>query len=474
MKPRYDAAVVGSGPNGLAAAIALAQRGLSVVVYESAATVGGGARSAELTLPGFVHDICSAIHPMAMASPFLQSLPLDRHGLRWIQPPAALAHPLDDEPAVLVQRSLPQTAAALGIDGPRYERLVRPFVDAARDVFHDFLAPPRLPRRPLLDARFGVRAIQSAWRLSQRWFRTARAKALFAGLAGHSVLPLTQPPSAAVGLMLLIAAHACGWPLPQGGAQSISEALASHFRSLGGEIRLDYPVVNVDELPQSRVILLDLTPRQVLRLAGQRFTPRYRRSLERYRYGPGVFKVDWALQRPIPWNDAACAQAATVHIGGTIEEIADSEAAAWDGRLNERPFVLVAQPTLFDPSRAPPGKHTAWAYCHVPNGSPFDMLAKIEGQLERFAAGFRDCILARSVLSPAALERHNPNCVGGDITGGAQDLRQLFGRPIIGWRPYRTAAREVYICSASTPPGGGVHGMCGYFAAQTAINDHFC
>jgi len=473
MSTAHDAVVVGSGPNGLAAAIALAQRGLSVVVLEAQPTIGGGARSAELTLPGFTHDVCSAIHPMALASPFLQRLPLAQFGLSWVQPHAPLAHPLDGEPAALLERSVDKTASALGADAFRYQRLTKPFVNSAQDIFDDLLAPLHMPRHPLMDLRFGMHAVQSAWGLAQRHFKTDRAKALFAGLAGHSILPLERPPSAAVALMLLIAGHACGWPLPKGGAQAITRALAGYFGSLGGEIVVDHRVENVDECDFARVVLLDLTPRQVLKVAGHHFTAGYRKSLARYRYGPGVFKVDWALDGPIPWNDATCARAATVHLGGRIEEIADSESAVWAGRAPERPFVLVAQPTLFDASRAPPEKHTAWAYCHVPHGSTVDMLSRIEDQLERFAAGFRDCILARHVLQPAELERRNANCIGGDINGGVQDFGQLISRPVARWRPYRTSAPRVYICSSSTPPGGGVHGMCGYFAAQTALRDHF-
>jgi phytoene dehydrogenase-like protein len=473
MKSAYDVAVVGSGPNGLAAAIALAQRGLSVVVIEARPTLGGGARSAELTLPGFVHDVCSAIHPMAIASPFFRTLPLEKHGLAWIHPPAAVAHPLDHEPAVLAEGSVEQTAAALGEDEPAYRRLIEPLVAAAPGIFSDLLGPLKWPRHPLADVRLGLRAIQSARRLARRWFRTERAQALLAGVAAHSILPLDRPPSAAVGLMLLIAAHQCGWPLPRGGTQTITDALSAYFRALGGETLVHRRIETIDELDFASVVLLDLTPRQVLRLAGDRLTSRYRRALERYRYGPGVFKVDYALDGPIPWKEMACARAGTVHVGGTIDEIAEAEDAAWAGRVAERPFVLLAQQSQFDPTRAPAGKHTCWAYCHVPHGFRFDMLPRIESQIERFAPGFRDLVLARHVLSPAELERYNPNYVGGDINGGVQDFWQLLTRPTARWRPYRTSSPRIYICSSSTPPGGGVHGMCGYYAAQTALKDHF-
>jgi phytoene dehydrogenase-like protein len=470
-KTQYDAVVVGAGPNGLAAAIVLAQKKWSVLVVEAEPTIGGGMRSAELTLPGFVHDICSAIHPMAHASPFFRTLPLATHGLQWIDPPAALAHPLDDRPAAILERSIVATARGLGADGENYRKLMEPLVERARDIFDDLLGPPRVPRHPWADLRFGLKALRSGRGFADRYFQTDRARALFAGLAAHSTLPLEQPPSAAVGLILTMAAHTCGWPFPRGGSQRIADALGSYFQSLGGTITMGTRVENVDQLPPSRAIFLDVTPRQVLRLAGHRLPGGYLRSLERYRYGPGAFKVDWALDGPIPWKDPTCAQAATVHLGGTLDEIAASEAAAWAGQPSHSPFVLVAQQSLFDPSRAPPGKHTAWAYCHVPNSSTCDMLPWIEAQLERFAPSFRERILARNVLSPGDLEHHNANYIGGDINGGVQDFRQLFARPIARWTPYRTAARGIYLCSSSTPPGGGVHGMCGYFAARAALRD---
>jgi phytoene dehydrogenase-like protein len=469
MATSYDAIVIGSGPNGLAAAITLARAGRSVLVREAEDTIGGGLRSAELTLPGFSHDICSAIHPLGVGSPFFRTLPLKEHGLEWVQPPAAAAHPLDDGSAVLVEPSLESTAAGLGGDRDAYLRLMRPFVAKWDDLAPALLGPPRIPRHPLLLAGFGLRAIRPASGLARSLFHGERARAAFAGMAAHSQLPLEQPATAAFGLVLNILAHVVGWPFPRGGSQRIADALASYLRSLGGEITTGAPVDSLGELPPARVILCDVTPRQLLAIAGVRLAAGYQRQLRRYRYGMGVFKLDWALEGPIPWKAAACARAATVHVGGTLDEIAESERAAWQGRHTERPFVLVAQPSLFDSTRAPAGKHTAWAYCHVPHGSNFDMSERIESQIERFAPGFRERILARSVLDPAGLERRNANLVGGDINGGVQDLRQLFFRPT--WRLYSTSSRGLYICSASTPPGGGVHGMCGYHAATRALRD---
>ncbi|HEV2423886.1 MAG TPA: NAD(P)/FAD-dependent oxidoreductase [Terriglobia bacterium] len=469
MAVSYDAVVIGSGPNGLAAAITVARAGHSVLVREAQETVGGGTRSAELTLPGFTHDVCSAIHPLGVGSPFFKSLPLGEHGLEWIQPPAAAAHPLDEAPAVIIEQSLDATAAGLGADRDAYLGLMRPLVANWDDLALTLLGPPRLPGHPLRLAQFGMRALRSAHTLARSTFRGERARAAFAGMAAHSILPLEKPATGAFGLVLNVLAHAVGWPLPRGGSQKIADALASYLRSLGGEIVTGAPVKSLSELPPARVVLCDITPRQLLALAGDRLASGDQRRLRRYRYGMGVFKLDWALDGPIPWKAAECARAATVHVGGTLDEIAQSERAAWDGRHAERPFVLVAQPSLFDSTRAPAGKHTGWAYCHVPHGSTFDMTGRIESQIERFAPGFRDRVLARSVMTPAKLESHNANLVGGDINGGAQDLPQLFLRPT--WRLYSTSARGVYICSASTPPGGGVHGMCGYHAATRALRE---
>ncbi|MEK7407968.1 MAG: NAD(P)/FAD-dependent oxidoreductase [Acidobacteriota bacterium] len=462
-----DAVIIGSGPNGLAAAIALARAGRSVIVFEAEETVGGGARTAPLTLPGFLHDVCSAVHPLAVASPFFRTLPLREHGLEWIHPLAALAHPFDDGPPALLERSVAATAATLGEDAAAYRRLMDRLVSNWGRLESAILGPLRLPRHPLALARFGLFAVRPAAGLARSLFKGGRAQALFAGLAAHGMMPLENALTAGFALVLGTAGHAAGWPLPRGGAQAIADALASYLRSLGGEIVTGVRVRSVDDLPPARAILCDLSPAPLLRVAGHRFPRGYWRKLRRYRYGLAAFKVDWALNGPIPWRAAECRRAATVHLGGSLEEIAASERAAWEGRLPERPFVLLAQPSLFDPARAPAGTHTAWAYCHVPNGSTFDMLERIERQVERFAPGFRDRVLARNVMPPAALEQHNPNFVGGDISAGMTDLRQFFARPT--WRLYSTPDPAIYICSAATPPGPGVHGMCGWFAAQAVL-----
>jgi phytoene dehydrogenase-like protein len=466
----HDAIVVGSGPNGLAAAITLARAGRSVIVFEAADTVGGGSRSAELTLPGFVHDVCSAVHPLAVASPVFATLPLAEHGLQWVHPDIPLAHPLDDGTAVLLHRSVEATAEALGRDASAYRRLMTPLVRDWDKLASQLLGPLlRVPRHPMALARFGLRAMRSARGLAEGVFEGERARALFAGLAAHSILPLERPFTATFGLLLGAAGHAVGWPVARGGSQRIADALASYLRSLGGELVTGRRVDSLDELPPARAFFLDVTPAQVVRIAGQRLPRGYQRKLTRYRYGPAAFKVDFALDGPIPWKAEACGRAGTVHVGGTLAEIAKGERAVAKGEHPERPYVLVAQQSLFDPTRAPEGKHTVWAYCHIPNGSTVDMTERIEAQIERFAPGFRERVLARHVMSPADLEHYNENYIGGDIAGGAHDGLQLFLRPTVGMVPYATAARGVYICSSSTPPGAGVHGMCGYWAARAAL-----
>ena len=467
-RPR-DAVVVGSGPNGLAAAITLAREGRSVLVLEAEATVGGGMRTAELTLPAFRHDVCSAIHPLVAGSPFFRTLPLTEHGLELVQPPAPLAHPLDGGTAAVLERSLDATAESLGRDGRAYSRLMRPLVERADDLLREILGPLRVPRHPLLLGRFGPPALRSAVGLARAAFEGEPARALFAGMAAHSMVSLDRTATASFSLVLGLLAHAVGWPLTRGGSQQIADALTAHLVSLGGEVQTGRRVESLADVPLARAVLFDVTPRQLVRIAGERLPARYRRGLERYRYGPGSFKLDWALDGPIPWSAEECARAGTVHLGGRLEEIAEAEQTVARGQHPERPYVLLAQQSLFDSSRAPAGRHTAWAYCHVPNGSTVDMTERIEAQIERFAPGFRERVLERSVMTPADLERYNANYVGGDINGGLQDLRQLFARPVARLVPYSTPVPGLYLCSSSTPPGGGVHGMCGYFAARAAL-----
>lgn len=468
----FDAVVVGSGPNGLAAAIAIQQQGLSVLLIEGKEQIGGGMRTAEFTLPGFRHDVCSAVHPMAVSSPFFNTLPLHEYGLEWIYPPVAAAHPFDNGEAAILTHSIFDTAEQLGNDAAAYKNLIGPFLKKWPALVKDLLAPLHFPGEPLAMAGFGLKGLQSAKHLSKT-FKSQKAKALFAGMAAHSILPLNKVASAAIGLVLMTAAHAHGWPIPRGGSQSIANALADYFVSLGGQIETGNMISSLYQLPSSRVILFDVTPKQLLRIAGQKFSTIYRSQLNRYRYGMGVFKIDWALNEPIPFKAKECSTAGTVHLGGTLEEIALSEQQSWKGIHSHKPFVLLAQQSLFDTTRAPSGKHTAWAYCHVPSGSDKDMTDIIERQVERFAPGFKDLVAARHTMNSKQLEQYNPNYIGGDINGGAAIISQLFTRPAFRYSPYRTSAKGIYVCSSSTPPGGGVHGMNGWHAAKRALKDVF-
>jgi phytoene dehydrogenase-like protein len=471
-KRDYDAIVIGSGPNGLAAAITMQKAGLSVLLVEAKSTIGGGMRTAELTLPGFHHDICSAIHPLAIDSPFFKTLPLQEHGLEFIHPPIAAAHPFDDGTAASLQHSVTETAQSLGEDERAYRHLFKPLVKDWPRIAADVLGPLQVPDRPFAFAHFGLHALTSATHLAKR-FQTKKAKGLWAGMAAHSLQPLSNLATSAFGLVLMAAGHTGGWPMAKGGSQSIANALASYFVSLGGRIETNVLVRSLTQLPSAHCVLFDVTPRHLLGIAGHKFSQVYKWQLERYRYGMGVFKIDWALDGPIPFTAPVCRKAGTIHLGNTLEEIANSERATAKGVPVEKPFVLLAQQSLFDTSRAPQGKHTAWAYCHVPHGSTVDMTEKIERQVERFAPGFRERVLARHTMNTAQMEDHNPNYIGGDINGGAIDIGQLFTRPALRFSPYKTSAKGLYICSSSTPPGGGVHGMCGYRAAQKALKDVF-
>ena len=472
----FDAVVVGSGPNGLAAAVTLARAGHSVVVYEAKETIGGGTRSAELTLPGFTHDVCSAIHALGVSSAFFSELPLADHGLEWIHPEIPLAHPFDDGTAAALHRSVSETArtlsepgSTLGEDGRRYQAFMEPLVNDWKKILADFMGPMRIPHHPISATRFGLRALRPAASLARGVFKGQKAQAFIAGLAGHAILPLEATASAASVLILGTVGHSTGWPLVKGGSQQIANALASYLQSLGGEIVTGTLITSLSQLPESKAVLLDTTPRQMSEIAGDQLPAGYLKRLSRYRYGPGVFKVDWALDGPIPWEAEACSKAGTVHVGGTLEEIAASEREVWAGKHPERPYVLVTQQSLFDDSRAPEGKHTCWAYCHVPNGSTENMRDIIADQIERFAPGFRDLILAEHCRNTVQMESYNPNYIGGDIIGGVQDLRQQFTRPLPQLNPYATPLKGLYLCSSSTPPGGGVHGMCGYHAAKAVL-----
>jgi phytoene dehydrogenase-like protein len=474
MPDACDAIVVGSGPNGLAAAITLARAGCSVLVYEANATIGGGARSAELTLPGFLHDVCSAVHPLAAGSPFFKTLPLERLGLEWIEPEIPLAHPLDNGSAACLYRDIDVTAEQLFDDSGAYRRLMKPLARNWENLSIEFLQPMlHWPQHPIALTRFGILALCPATLLARLLFRREPARGLFAGIAAHSFLPLESPVSSAFALVLGLAGHAVGWPIPRGGSQQISNALAAHLRELGGKIEVNHRIENLRDLPKSRALLLDVSVWEFLRIAGHQLPSRYRRRLQTFRHAPGIFKIDYALSEPIPWKAEACRRAGTIHLGGGIDEIAVAEREVVRGKIPERPFVLVAQQSLFDATRAPRGQHTLWAYCHVPFSCGTDMSDQIESQIERFAPGFRDCVLARHTVAAAELARSNPNLAGGDINGGAANLTQLIARPILSPTPYRTPLPGVYLCSASTPPGGGVHGMCGYHAARAALRDHF-
>lgn len=472
-KRDYDAVVVGSGPNGLAAAITLQRQGLSVLLLEAKATIGGGMRSAELTLPGFIQDICSAIHPLAVCSPFFNKLPLSEFGLEFINPVYAAAHPFDDGTSAVLHTSIQETAVSLGMDANAYKRLMEPLYNNRDKIFPFILGPLRFPKYPLVMARFGYRALQPAAYLANHLFKTKQAKGLFAGMAAHTMLPLNKPATSAIALVLMLAAHSANWPMPKGGSQQIADALGRYFTSIGGTIETNVNVTSLKQLPSAHAFLFDVVPRQLLQIAGQSFSSLYKWQLKNYKYGMGVYKIDWALSQPIPFINKECRQAGTVHIGNTLEEIARGERLTWQGKHADKPFVLLAQQSLFDATRAPEGKQTAWAYCHVPNGSIKNMTPIIEQQVERFAPGFRDCILARHEMNSEDMQAYNANYIGGDINGGAQLITQLFTRPALRLSPYRTSAKGIYICSSSTPPGGGVHGMCGYRAARQVLKDVF-
>lgn len=464
----YDAIIVGSGPNGLAAAVALADAGLGVLVVEGQPAAGGGMRSDELTLPGFVHDVCSTVHPLGAASPYLRSLDLEQHGLSWIHSPSEVAHVLASGETVTLERSVEETARQLGRDAASYRALAEPFVEHYETLIKMVLGPLRWPEDPLLFARFGLYALQSMQQLAGR-FRDPQAPALLAGIAAHAMLPLDKLVTSSFALVLGLSGHGVGWPVARGGSGAICHALIARLRARGGEVVTGQTVRSLSELPKARAYVLDVTPKQMIAIAGDRLGSSYVTRLKRFRYGAGVFKMDWALSAPIPWRDARCARAATVHLSGDIADVARSEAEVAKGRVSDKPFVLLVQPTLFDPSRAPAGKHIAWAYCHVPHGSDIDMTDAIEAQIEHAAPGFRDIVLARASVNPKSLELHNPNYVGGDISGGASDIWQLFFRPVTKVDPYATPAPDVFVCSSSTPPGGGVHGMCGYWAARSVL-----
>lgn len=467
-RDHYDAVVVGAGPNGLAAAITLGRRFDAVLLLEEAKTAGGGVRSAALTLPGYLHDVCSTVQPLSLASPFFRQLDLPQYGVEWIQPEIPLAHPFEDGSALYLHRSLDVTADAMGPDGKSYRTLLQPFVDRETDLMGEILKPLHFPAHPLLMARFAFHALRSVKTLVDSTFKSDRTRALFAGLTAHAMIPLEQPATAAFGIVLGTLAHTVGWPIIQGGSQKLADALSVCFRNGGGEMITGQHIASADDLPDAAAYFFDVTPRQLLDIHGLGLSDGYRRRLARFRYGPGVCKMDWALKEPIPWKAGICRKAGTVHLGESFGEIAASIREVASGEMSHSPYVILAQPTLFDPSRAPAGRHTAWAYCHVPHGSEADVSKLIEDKIERYAPGFREVILAKSVRPAAAMEAYNANYVGGDINGGLQDLSQLYTRPIASLNPYRTSVKNIYLCSSSTPPGGGVHGLCGYYATQSA------
>lgn len=472
-RKEFDAVIIGAGPNGLACAIRFQQHGLQTLLIEGKDTIGGGTRTKELTLPGFKHDVCSAIHPMALSSPYFKTLPLENHGLEWIHPEILAAHPFEDGSSAALYRSLEKTAGLLDVDGYTYEGLLDPLVQNWDSLTKDFLGPLTIPKKPLPFVKFGLNALLPAQTLGNLKFKTQKAKGLWAGMAAHAIQPLSNLTTSAIGLVLLAAGHTGGWPIPKGGSQSIANALASYYESLGGQIQTSCMIDSLNQIPSCNAVVFDLTPKQILDIAGDSFTKFYKWQLGRYKYGMGVFKMDFALSGPIPFLAEEAKKAGTVHLGGTLEEISNAEKLVSKGKHAENPYILLAQQSLFDATRAPEGKHTAWAYCHVPNGSTKDMSLVIENQIEKYAPGFKDLILSKHSLNAVEMHQYNPNYIGGDINGGVQDITQLFTRPALRWSPYKTSAKGIYICSSSTPPGGGVHGMCGFHAAEQAIKDIF-